>query len=122
MFERGAKQILVVDDDPTILEVLKEFLNSRGFVVDAAKSWKDALILWATTSYGLVITDLAFLDSGDYVNPVSLLRALDKNIPILVITGFGQETAREVLDGGANGVLLKPFELPKVLEVINAML
>jgi CheY-like chemotaxis protein len=46
---------------------------------------------------------------------------MDIDVPILVITGFGQEVAQEALDAGADRVLLKPFHLFQIRDMVEKL-
>jgi DNA-binding response OmpR family regulator len=77
--------------------------------------------MWSQYTYGLIITDLIYLPHGG-VNFIRAVRRQDDRIPILAITGYGQETAQEALDAGADHVLFKPFHLFQVREAVERLL
>ncbi len=120
MYRKGEKRILVVDDDAGIRVLLKNSLEATGYQVDVAQNGVEALRLWEAKSYGLLITDMVFMYSGG-IDLVQSIRGRDAQVPILAITGYGEGVAQEALEAGANHVLLKPFHLFEVRELVDRM-
>jgi len=120
MYRTGEKRVLVVDDEAGIRSLLRNCLDIVGYEVDTAPDGAEALRLWKDHVYGLVITDLVLMSSGG-VDLVRRIRAADDDVPILAITGFGQEVAQEALDAGADHVLRKPFHLFEVRELVKRL-
>lgn len=121
MFGAGERRVLVVDDDPGVLSLLRHTLEAVGYEVHAVASGKEALSLWLGNHYAMVITDLV-LASFEGVDLVRRIREMDQQVPILAITGFGQEVAQEALDAGADHVLRKPFHVFEVREVMRRLM
>jgi len=122
MYRRYQRRILVIDDEAAIRSLLKGALEPKGFKVDIASDRETAFGLWQSNSYGLVITDLVLRESSDDVDMVHLMRNTDKGIPILAMTGYGQLVAQDALDAGADHVLLKPFKISKLLQVVERLI
>ncbi len=121
MYEKGERRILVVDDDEGILSLLKNCMEGMGVSVDTARDGVEALRLWRTQTYGLVMTDVVYMYSGG-IDLVEQIRSVDSEIPILVMTGYGEEVAKEAVAAGANHILLKPFHLFEVRNLVAEML
>lgn len=121
MFRAGERRVLVVDDDPGVLSLLRHTLETVGYEVHTAPNGKEALGLWLGNCYALVITDLV-LAFSEGVDLIRSIRKLDQQVPILAITGFGQEVAQEALDAGADHVLRKPFHLFEVRELMRRLI
>lgn len=121
MFRAGERRVLVVDDDPGVLSLLRHTLETVGYEVHTAPSGKEALSLWFENYYAVVITDLV-LASSEGVDLVRKIRKVDQRVPILAMTGFGQEVAQEALDAGADYVLRKPFHLFEVREIMRRLM
>lgn len=109
--ETPTARLLLVDDDPIILDALATFLRAPvggGYTVDTAPDGNDALQLLATTHYALVITDINL----PRTNGLELLRAIRQNYPdtvVIVVTGYGTiESAVEAIKLGAFDYLTKP--------------
>ncbi len=121
MYKRGERRILVVDDDEGILGLLRNCMEAMGISVDTARDGVEALRLWGTGTYGLVLTDVVYMYSGG-IDLVQQIRSVDSEIPILVMTGYGEEVAKEAVAAGANHILLKPFHLFEVRDLVAGML
>lgn len=111
----------MVDDDEGILSLLKNCMEGMGISVDTARDGVEALRLWGTQTYGLVMTDVVYMYSGG-IDLVQQIRSVDSKIPILVMTGYGEEVAKEAVAAGANYILLKPFHLFEVRNLVTGML
>src|SRR5947209_8691725 len=84
----SATRLLVVDDDPLIVNSLAEFLRLEGYQVDTANDGADAVEMLAAARYNLVLTDV----NMPRTNGLELLRTIRNQYPdivILVITGYG---------------------------------
>jgi DNA-binding NtrC family response regulator len=102
-------RLLLVDDDPLIVNSLSEFLRLEGYTVDAASDGGQAVEMLAVNRYNLVLTDVNMPRS----NGLELLRNIRSNYPdvvVLVITGYGTiENAVEAVKMGAFEYLTKPI-------------
>ena len=117
-------KILVIDDEPTILLLLREFLVREGHEVETADNCQDALERARVNRYGLILCDIMMPG----MNGAQLYRAIIKEIPSLArrfifITGdaIGAETSHFLSEAGRLYVT-KPFDLVEVKKVINQML
>lgn len=79
--------ILVVDDDPDILDLLEDILTLEGFQTVKAGNGEEALELFAKTDIGLVVTDLK-MPKIDGFQLVESLRVKDPHLPIIVVSGY----------------------------------
>ena len=102
-------RVMVVDDEPTILQSCTRVLERAGHRVRALSSARAALELFDRESFDLILTDIMMPDLGG----LELIQRLKERAPaatIVVITGYGTiETATEALRRGASGFLSKPF-------------
>jgi len=121
--ERGV-EILLVEDNQTILEAFSILLTESGYPVITAASGKDALELAAEHSPGLVLLDLGLPD----MNGLEVVRALKSakstaGIPVIAITGHALDTDREAcLAAGCVGYVTKPVDTRKLLALIPSHL
>ena len=107
------KTILVVDDEPKIIQLVRDYLERAGFRVLAAPSGKTALALARTEKPDMVILDLG-LPEMDGLDVTRTLRK-DSNVPILMLTARSEETDKLIgLELGADDYITKPFS-PKEL-------
>src|SRR5437879_6099191 len=105
------QRILVVDDDPQILSVLRRGLSYAGYQVDGAASGEAALSTALARPPDIVILDV-MLPGLDGIETCRRLRAADAGLPILMLTAKGRIPDRiEGLDAGADDYLVKPFVL-----------
>ncbi len=101
-------RILVVDDDPAVLEVIKEYLEPFGFLVDTAQNAREALYLTGKKP-ALILLDIA-MPEMDGVDLYPLLREAAPEAKIIICTGYSSDgPAKKLLSLGADGFIQKPF-------------
>ncbi len=101
-------RVLVVDDDPTISDVVRRYLERAGFVVDEASDGPAALALAADRTPDLVVLDL-MLPSMSGMEVCRRLRRTS-DVPIVMLTALGEEADRVVgFETGADDYVTKPF-------------
>lgn len=117
----ASKNILVVDDEPKILEVISALLESKGFHVFPAESGEKALEIFDRENITLVVLDLMLPDiSGEEV-----CRAIRRKsrVPVLMLTAKAEEN--DLLYGleiGADDYITKPFSLKELYARMEAIL
>ena len=103
-------RLLIVEDEPKILLFLKRFFIRKGYQVKAVASAEDAWNALTETEYDLVISDLV-LEGMSGMDLLKKLRAIDKDLPFIIITGAGTiESAVEAIKIGAFHYVTKPFK------------
>ena len=115
------KSILVVDDDPHILEVIQFALTQAGYEVIAASDGKTALSLFAQCNPDLVLLDVLMPE----LDGLSVCREIRQNsaVPILILSSRDEEVDRIMgLDIGADDYLGKPFSPRELVARIQAHL
>jgi two-component system, response regulator RegA len=119
------KQLLIVDNEETILFALKRYFSRLRFRVDAASELEEAEALVAHTRYDLAILDLS-LTTGGSTEGLEILRFLHARSPkthAILLTAFGTPSIeREALRRGARTVLHKPQPLPEIARVADVLL
>jgi len=116
-----ANRVLVVDDEPKIVEVVGDYLRSAGFSVITAADGQGAVALARARPPDLVVLDLGLpgLDGLDVAR--DLRRA--SPVPIIMLTARGAETDRVVgLELGADDYLVKPFSPRELVARVGAVL
>jgi nitrogen regulation protein NR(I) len=114
-----AAKILLIDDDAGITDTLHRVLADEGYEVTVEKRGDDGLARAAKDSFNAVITDLK-LPGLNGLELVRRLHAARSRLPIILITAFGTtQTAIEATKFGAYDYLLKPFEIPQLLDLIR---
>ncbi len=108
-----AKNILVVDDEPKIVKLVRDYLERAGFAVRVAGDGKSALSLARTEKPDLIVLDLG-LPQMDGLDVTRELRKLS-TVPIIMLTARSEESDKLIgLEIGADDYLTKPFS-PKEL-------
>ncbi|SFC05946.1 sigma-54-dependent transcriptional regulator [Pseudoalteromonas denitrificans] len=121
------KRILVVDDNPDILDALDLLLSLYHFDVLTVSTVKEAIMAVSHQNIDLVIQDMNFSEgttSGEEgKNLFHSIRAINPNLAVIIITAWSQlETAIELVKAGATDYLPKPWNDEKLLDAINANL
>lgn len=115
-------RLLLVDDEPGMLDMLRWALCRQGYELSQARDGEAALRRLDEGGVDLVITDLTMPQQGG----LDLLRALARrpaSPPVIVVTGFGTvETAVEAMRLGARDFLLKPYDLDLLLARVRECL
>ncbi len=103
------QMVLLVDDDPAVLEETHQLLAGKGYDIKCAGSGKEAIELLNSGGFSLVITDL-FMDGIDGLNILKSARKADPDIMVIIMTGSSDmETALDVIRQNADDYLLKPY-------------
>ncbi len=106
--------LLIVDDDPFILEGIGENLESRGYQVTRANDGDTAMQILQRSSFDLVITDLV-MERTDGIQVLKKTKELDRSTMVIVLTGFGDMlSAIEALRNQADDYMLKPCESEEI--------
>ncbi|MFN2236043.1 MAG: response regulator transcription factor [Anaerolineales bacterium] len=115
------QSILIVDDEETIREVVRRYLEREGFSVTEAADGFEALDLIRSISPDLIILDL-MLPGIDGLSLTQHIRQ-DRQIPILMLTAKGEASDRiRGLDLGADDYVAKPFSPQEVVLRVRAIL
>lgn len=117
-----AVKVLVVDDDPGILTVVRRNLDARGYVVASASRGAEALRQLAMEDMDLVILDLMLPDM-DGLDVLRRMRQISDTPPVIVLSAKVEgPTKVEALDSGADDYLTKPFDMEELLARVRAVL
>lgn len=121
MTETATQRILVVDDDPTISDVVARYLRGDGFEVAMASDGQAALDQAGASYPDLVVLDL-MLPKIDGLEVCRQLRAMG-DVPIIMLTAKGEEMDRLLgLSLGADDYLTKPFSPRELVARVKAVL
>ena len=115
------KKIVVIDDEPSVQEVVRGYLEKDGYFVYVAGNGRDGLALAERTKPGLIVLDLMLPDvSGEAICREIRSRS---DVPILMLTAKAAEDER--IDGlalGADDYLTKPFSPRELVARVRAVL
>jgi DNA-binding response OmpR family regulator len=114
----GAR-ILVVDDEPNILRMLRLVLTAKGYEVMEARSGEEALQLVRSKPCDLVLLDIN-LPGISGIDVCRELRPSSKIVIIMMSAGLKHKA--NCLDAGANDYLPKPFAIPQALSCLESNL
>jgi signal transduction histidine kinase len=119
----GTGTVLVADDQPSLLRIVRSVLASLGFDVVAAAGGLEALARFRALvgQVRLVVLDLTMPDlNGEEV--LREIRELDPTVPVIVTTGHAGREVRELLGGEKHLLLLqKPYELRELVGAVRRM-
>jgi two-component system, OmpR family, alkaline phosphatase synthesis response regulator PhoP len=114
------KTILVVDDEPKIVKLVRDYLERAGFVVNVAADGKSALSRVRAEKPDMVILDLGL----PQMDGLDVMRAVRKhsNVPILLLTGRTEESDKLIgLELGADDYITKPFSPKELVARVRAV-
>jgi two-component system OmpR family response regulator len=107
----GGLRVLLIEDDTTLGEAVRDHVTSVDHAVDWMKTIDTAAIALETTRYGLVLLDLRLPD-GSGIALLKDIRARGVTTPVIILTAHDQISDRiEGLNSGADDYLVKPFNL-----------
>jgi DNA-binding NtrC family response regulator len=115
-------KILIVDDEPTILNLLNKILTGQGYDTTPASNGEKALQLLELEAFDLMISDINMTP----INGMELLRKSSKSYPnmgIIMLTAYGTVgTAVEAMKEGAFDYITKPFKLDELVLTVQRAL
>ena len=116
--------ILLVDDEPNVLEIFSRLLRESNFRVIPASNGKDALELYEKHRGEIRLVCLDQLMPGmDGTECLKALMRVDPKARILVVSGaLNEGMVQELKEAGASGVILKPFDMGRMLEKIRKII
>jgi two-component system OmpR family response regulator len=120
--EEAHLRILLVEDDPRIVDFVRRGLNAEGYTVEVAGNGRDAIALGAEGQFRMIILDLGLPDI-DGQKVCEQLRTLGIHTPILMLTA--RDTVQDKVGGlrsGADDYLTKPFAFEELLARIEALI
>ncbi len=113
------ESILIVDDEPGVRGSLAGILGDEGYATEAADSGEACLALLEARRFDLILLDV-WLPKMDGLETLARIRALDSEVPVVVISGHGSiETAVKAVRVGAQDFIEKPLALEKILLVVK---
>ncbi len=113
-------RIMLIDDEETMLRILRRVMEPEGYLVETFSSGTDAIArLKNGDPPDVVVTDMKLPDDIDGFGIIEAARAIDKNIPVVVITAYSSvESAVAAVKAGAYDFIPKPFDPEQILFVV----
>jgi DNA-binding response OmpR family regulator len=113
------EKILVIEDDASINEMLKNYLQKEGFIVATAFDGKDGLSKFLSSDFNLILMDI-MMPKLDGIETMKLIRE-KSSIPILLMSAKDSDVDKVIgLGFGADDYIAKPFSLIEVSARIKA--
>jgi DNA-binding response OmpR family regulator len=114
--------VLVVDDDPTVSDVVRRYLERAGYAVTLSADGREALAVYERIRPDLVVLDL-MLPGIDGLEVCRRLRSSPTGVPIVMLTALGEEADRVLgLQLGADDYVAKPFSPRELVLRVQSVL
>lgn len=116
--ERTIK-ILIIDDEPTVRDVIGKFLVHRGYQVHAAESGREGIAEFKKTTFDLVVTDLGMPGQSGWQVAREIKRLNPKTLVVLMSGWAADVDARKLNENGVDRIVHKPFNVDEVLGLVE---
>lgn len=119
--QMNKKKVLIIDDEDFIRELVKDFLEMDGVYCDAAATEASAMELIGHEPFHLILLDrnLGEIKAEDFIVRI---RAVNPHVPIVILTGDPQCDQDYLTEIGADGIILKPFQVSEFMESVRKFL
>lgn len=112
-------KILVIDDQRSIRNTLKDILELEGYEVELAENGKDGMEVFLESKYDLVLSDIK-MPEMDGLEVLSKIMEVHSDVPVVMISGHGNiDTAVESIKKGAYDFIEKPLDLNRLLITVK---
>jgi len=112
-------RVLVVDDEPSVIEVFREFLASQGYDLSVATSCEEALRFIPELRPDVILTDIN-LPGLSGLEVMRRAKDLDPEVAVIVVTGYAStSSAIDALRQGAYDYVTKPFDLDEIHQIVG---
>ncbi len=119
---KGERNILVVDDDKTVLQIVSRIFEKRGYAVDVAETGREAEEKVDSLHHDLALIDVKLPDTDG----IELMRKLQTRVPDMVnivLTGFASiDNGVRALNSGADAYLVKPIGPEELIKIVDEKL
>ena len=114
-------RILIIEDEPTLLDLLAETVRSEGYAVDVAADGENGLYLGSEFPIDVAIVDIGLPDLSG-IEVIKRWRKSGRTFPVLILTARGRwEDKVAGLEAGADDYLVKPFHNEELLARLRAL-
>lgn len=114
--------ILVVDDNQDNADIIRQYLEARGYPITVAYNGDEALALFETVRPALVLLDVMMpgRDGWEVCRMMKQHPVLGRTVRIIMVTALGEwDDKRQALQTGADDYIEKPFDLPALLTAVE---
>jgi two-component system alkaline phosphatase synthesis response regulator PhoP len=120
-FPNNSRKILIIDDDETILHLLKRFFDARGYQVLVEKDGLKAVEKLKAEKLTLVLTDIK-MPSFSGIDLIKFIRQNMKGIPIVAMTAYPHLYSEKRNGNEVDAYFRKPFDINEMLSSIERIL
>jgi DNA-binding NtrC family response regulator len=115
-------RILIIDDDENIRKVLQTILEDEGYYIETAETAKKGIEKSEESFYNLALIDIRLPDM-EGIELLTKLRETKPKMRKIIVTGYPTlQNAVSAVNKGADGYVLKPFDVEKILATIKEQL
>jgi PAS domain S-box-containing protein len=121
---RGNETILLVDDEPMIIDVGRDILQALGYTVIVAKNGEDAIGIYREKkdTIDLVILDMIMPGMGG-AETFEVLKAIKSNVAVILSSGYSMNgRPAKMLERGCRGFIQKPYNMAELSQAVRAAL
>ena len=112
--DQTSAHLLIVDDDPVAIDLLREVLSKEGYQVSVGMSGEEAIARGADSLFDIIITDVR-MGETDGVEVLRFFKRTSPETIVIMVTAFGSiDTAIEAIREGAFDYISKPFKLEEI--------
>ena len=119
------KNILIVDDDKELVSLLGEMLNQniRECKIVGSVSPSEAYMRSASVSFDLIIADFRMpkTNGADLIKSIRKIK-INKDVPVIMISGFSEELAEQIIGLDSIHILPKPFDSKQLMSAVKFIL
>jgi CheY-like chemotaxis protein len=122
MTDAAHPQILVVDDNPDNAEIIRQYLEVRGYPIAVAHSGDEAMALFDAVRPSLVLLDVMMpgRDGWEVCRLMKEHPTLGRGVRVIMVTALDQwDDKREALQTGADDFVTKPVDLPRLARTVE---
>jgi CheY-like chemotaxis protein len=122
MTDAAHPQILVVDDNPDNAEIIRQYLEVRGYPIAVAHSGDEAMALFDRVRPSLVLLDVMMpgRDGWEVCRLMKEHPTLGRGVRVIMVTALDQwDDKREALQTGADDFVTKPVDLPRLARTVE---
>jgi DNA-binding response OmpR family regulator len=114
--------VLLIDDEPNILVVMRALFRAAGHEVTTVPGGHEAVRLIREGHFDLMVSDVR-MNPINGIEFLKLARAEKPALPVIMVTAYGSDATRDqILEMGASAYLKKPFENQELMRVVNQAL
>jgi YesN/AraC family two-component response regulator len=119
------QKILIIDDEPHILMMLKKMMEKAGYEAELASNGKEGMELFQKSPSDLVITDI-IMPEKEGLETIREMKRLHPKLKIIAMSGGGKISAENYLETasifGANRIIQKPFAQHEMVSAVKELM